>query len=199
MALVGAAEILLAADGHAQRFSPLFHYWFARRGGPFDLLDVQTGMDALVDHGLCPQHLHPPNGGARPHLARTVAMGEAEPDAKAVEAASRYRGHIAWRLARVFEPEHRVRRWKAALGASRVVLLALDLPDSYHELADREDAELQPGTPSGEGHLVLITGYGEGLFRVRDSRGAAFGRQGDWFLSDALARSSAVTNSWIMG
>ncbi|WP_143195563.1 C1 family peptidase [Archangium sp. Cb G35] len=197
MAIVGAMESLLLAAGNPVQLSPLHHYWHARPLPPaITLVDPRHGLQVARTIGVAPLAVHLP--AIDPYLPLTPVVAAERPSSTVDFAAASFRLQVLpWQYLRV-PPGQQARRWKAALARGVPVMVGLDIPPGYERLFDGEDV-LQPGMgPAVDKHVVLVVGWSQGTFLVRDSRGDRIGKAGHWWLPERLADSSLVVESWVI-
>jgi len=197
MALVGAIETLLLVAGNPVQLSPLHHYWHARPMPPvITLVDPRHGLQVARTIGVAPLAVHLP--ALNPYLPLASALADVRPLPAVDVAAAPFRLRVLpWQYLRV-PLGQRARRWKAALARGVPVMVGLDIPPGYKRLFAGENI-LQPGLgPAVDRHVVLVVGWSQDMFLVRDSRGNRIGDAGHWWLPQRLADSSLVVESWVI-
>jgi len=197
MAVVGAMETLLLSAGNPVQLSPLHHYWHARPLPPtISLVDPRHGLQVARTLGVAPLAVHLP--AVNPSLPVTLTLASERPSLAADVAAAQFRLRVLpWQYLRV-PPGQQARRWKAGLARGVPVMVGLDLPPEYERLYHGENV-LQPGHgPAVDRHVVLVVGWSQGAFFVRDSRGTRIGNAGHWWLPDRFADSTLVVESWVI-
>lgn len=179
----------------------LFNYYFARPdSSKLVPIEIRDGLIAAAKYGVCQKSLFNPglsNYGA------TI-----EPPENAIdEARSRkiQKGKLRWAYKHFLE--NYVAEWKAYIADGYPVILGFQTTDDYHGINKFDPIHPIPTSRSNSsnGHAVVIVGYdddkncgsgGIGAFKIRDSRGNSFAKDGHWWLPYTLAESHIIMDSW---
>ena len=184
----------------ATRLSPLFHY-FAARPDPEVLgaMTVRQGLRTATGVGVCPLQAHDRT------FDRAGAVDPPLPDAFDQAADRKLIFYDAARKKveyyRVFDTD-RVNQCRQALFERKPVLIAIYATPEYLALTSGNDVHPAPGPyVTANGHAAVLIGFDDAprLFRVKDSRGAAFGDNGAWWLPYQLLAAPLVEEAWVVG
>lgn len=191
-------EILDAQRGRTIELSPLFHYWTARADpAELKILDPRTALQSASTVGICRRDLHDPPFSAAGAARRP--SDEAYADAERQRLAGYDTSTMRMQYSVVTGP--RVDACKGAIARGVPVMVAFWVTSAYRALsAFKPTHGPPPRERSDDGHAVTLLGYDDarGSFLVKDSRGAAFGKNGHWQMPYSMLESPLVHEAWVL-
>lgn len=191
-ATADSVEILNSIAGYTPtQLSRLFVYAMARirAGDPSLQKDegtyIRTAFDVLSRFGVCDEYLWPYNVGAVSHI----------PSIKAQRQAVGHRIHSYYRIDSTGST--RVQDIVNALHAKHPVVFGTTVTDSFQKCRNRTPLARPSGETSLGGHAMIIVGYLNSCFLVKNSWGTGWGSHGFCLMTPDYITWSETSDLWV--
>lgn len=195
-ATADSVEILAAIEGKPQvELSRLFVYTLARnlmdldRDGKGDIDQdhgtfIRLAFDVLSRFGICTEALWPYD------LKKLHVL----PSLKAMREATGHRIHSYYRVKELGDA--RCDAVLEALRRNHPVVFGTQVDQAFVDGPGSKPVGIPAGATLG-GHAMIVVGYSNGLFIVKNSWGRGWGEEGFWYMKPEYLAWSRTTDLWV--